>query len=129
MPAPRRSDPVCSLDHIRPTPAKAGLKQSDASDHSVVAVTRDALVKHYGSVKAMAFALGEVDPSLMNREFDAGKLARVDQFAGPEAKAAIALALTEAFGVLTTPQARIRAAIREMRAKCDEFEQFVELVR
>ena len=121
MPDPCRSDPVRDLDSIRPTAAKAGL----ASDHvglPVGIVIADAVVRHYGSVKAASISLGTngqpLDPSLMMREFKKGNLSRLDR--DEEAKAFVSNALREAYGD-ADPKARARRLIRDLRHVADEL--------
>lgn len=116
---PAQSDPVRTLDEIRPTPVKACLS-SDRVGPSVPAVVKDAVVRHYGSVKAAAISLG-VDPSLMMREFDAGKLGRLE--ADAEARASVVDALHAAFGRSDPKGYAIRALsdIRERLAVIDRF--------
>lgn len=114
---PRRSDPVRDLETVRPAPAKAGLRPSESvglSD-SLGLVAKDAVVKHYGSVKAAAITL-QVDPSLLMRELEAGKLARLD--ADPDAKTAVSKALFDAFGC-SDPKSQARQLIRDVRARLD----------
>lgn len=130
MTATRSSDPVRSMDNIGPAsdqigpgPQKAHLRERGPS---LIQTTKDAAIRFYGGVKQTAFALGEVDPSLMMREFDAGKFQRLDTHADVDAKAFIAAAQVDAFGPLKTPQARIRQAIREARQRLDDIEQGVE---
>lgn len=124
----RRSDPVGNLDAIRPTAAKAGLR-SDGIGPSLTACVKDAVLRHYGSVKAAAFSLGEgakqhpLDPSLMMREFDAGKFHRLEH-ADDEAKAAIARAMQEQFGN-GDPRARQRRAIRDALRAIHELAEAV----
>jgi hypothetical protein len=105
MPNSLRDDllsvPVRSLDNIGPGSDRVGPGAAKAvlrSDQRISSVIRAAVVKHYGSVKEAAWALGEVDPSLMNREFDAGKFSRIDEHADADCKAAISRALYYAFG-------------------------------
>lgn len=114
------SDPVRSLDNLRPTPAKVGLASDHRRTDSVAAVMRDAVIGHYGSVKAAAISL-RVDPSLMQREFDAGKFARLEQ-ADDETKAAVARALYDAFGS-SDPKTRAQRLIREARQRLDELSE------
>lgn len=117
-----QSDPVRSLDHIRPTQHK----RSDG--RTVGQVVKDAVVKHYGSVKAAAYALGEgahlprLDESLMMREFEAGKLGRLE--ADPAIKPVVAAALQKAFGA-DDPKARALQLIQEGRAVLDELAQYI----
>lgn len=120
----RPSDPVRNLDTIRPTQARAVLR----SDHIGLAlgvVIKDAVVKHYGSVKAAAISLNNVDPSLMMRELEAGKIGRLEQ-ADDAAKAAIAAALFDAYGQLEDPKARARRALREVEARIREVDAYLE---
>lgn len=86
-------------------------------------VQGDAVVRFYGSVKAAAFALGEVDPSLMQREFREGKFARFDEHANEAAKAFVANALAEAFGTLQTREARIQQLRRAIEDQLNEMTQ------
>lgn len=111
----RRSDPVRSLDNIRPPALKADTKRSDG--RTVTQIMSAAVIKHYGSVKAAAISL-RVDPSLMQREFDAGKFGRLDD-ADEETKAAIAEALKTAFPG-SDPKAIARRMLREARQRIDE---------
>lgn len=123
--APRSSDPVRTLDNLRPTQAKAVLR----SDHIGLAigdVIKDAVVKHYGSVKAAAISL-RVDPSLMIREFDAGKIARLEQ-ADDAAKAAVAQALFTAYGQIDDPKTRILREAQKAIEILREVIAFVEYV-
>lgn len=122
--APNRvSDPVRSLDQIRPTQ----IRQSDG--RTVGQVVKDAVVKHYGSVKAAAYALGEgaqlphLDESLMMRELEAGKLGRLE--ADPAIKPVVAAALQKAFGA-DDPKTRALSLIQQGRAVLDELAQYVE---
>lgn len=125
-----RSDPVRDLDTLRPRPAKAGLHRTDQSEpvgssDRIGPVVAAAVVKHYGSVKAAAISLGNVDPSLMQREFEAGKFGRLD-CADDAVKAAVAAALTERFGHLSDPKDRARRQIREARRAIDELSDYIE---
>jgi hypothetical protein len=126
------SDLVGSLDNIRPTQVKAGLHPTFQSDSVRTSdglglgdVIRDAVLKHYGSVKAAAISLGNVDPSLMQREFEAGKFGRLNE-ADAAAKAAISEALYQVFGRLEDPKACARRAIREIEERVNTLRQFVE---
>jgi len=126
----KRSLPVRTLDSIRPTPAKAVLP-SDPIGLTVADVIVDALLAHYGGVKQMAYALGEgagqpvLDPSLMMREFKDAKLGRL-RGCDELANAAITVAMDRAFGKLTTPEARARQMVREIRQRLDELSQYLE---
>ena len=119
------SDPVRTLDGVRPAQAKAELRGSEpvGSSDAIGPIARDAVVKHYGSVKAAAITL-DVDPSLLMRELDAGKLGRLDK--DPAAVASVAAALTQAYAPLATPQARGRSVIRNIRRELDELDQAID---
>lgn len=123
MSARPTSDPVPSLDNLRPKPAKAGLA-SDAIGLSVIAVTIEGVQAHYGSIKATAISLN-VDPSLMMREFKAGNF-RLLERADDVAKAAIFAYAHDAFGPLTTPEARGRFLLRELDRIKNELWQLFE---
>lgn len=119
---PQPSDPLRSSEYPRPTPAKAGLP-SDRIGPSLNAVVWLALVAHYGSVKAAAISLGDVDPSLLRRDIADGKFGRIEH-ADDDTKAAIATALYAAFGN-NDPKARALRAIREARQKLDEIAEAI----
>lgn len=118
---------VRSLDTIRPEPAKAGLQRtaSDRVGPSFNEVVKHAVIGHYGSVKAAAYALGDVDPSLMRREFDEGKFGRLSAAADHDAlQASIADAMRAAYGTLD-PKRRARQALMAIRQRCDELEEAI----
>lgn len=130
----RQSLPVGSLDNLRPTQAKAGLHPTHQSEMvrssdgiGLGDVIVGAVLKHYGSVKAAAISL-RVDPSLMQREFDAGKFARLNE-ADADAKAAIADALYQTFGRLEDPKARVQRRMREAVECLKDIEAYLEYVR
>lgn len=118
----QRSQEVRTLDTIRPEMAKAVLS-SDRVGLPFRQVQGDAVVRFYGSVKAAAFALGQVDPSLMQREFREGKFGRFDEHANEQAKAFVANALAETFGTLLTREARIQQLRRSIAESLDEMAQ------
>lgn len=138
MPKPRSSDPVRSLDGIRPTSAKAGLpsetagRPSDQIGLSYTEAQHAAILSYYGSVKATAYALGEgakparskLDESLMQREFRAGNFARFDA-ADQMAKASVAARLNAVFGDLTNPRDFALRAIEEVEDRLRTIRQIV----
>lgn len=117
----RVSDPVRSLDNIRPTAVKAGLA-SDRVGPAFGAAFLDAVIRHYGSVKAAAISL-QVDPSLMVREFKKGKVGRFEH-ADADAKAYVAAALHEAYGAYD-PKVRRQRLIRDLRSIADELSEVI----
>jgi hypothetical protein len=117
----RVSDPARTLDSIRPTPAKAGLRSDalgqppDRVGLAIGSVVAEAVVQHYGSVKAAAISLGK-DPSQLMRELKAGNVASLDR--DPEAKAFVAERLRDAFAE-HDPQVRKARLIRDIRRSLD----------
>jgi len=120
-----RSQEVRSLDEIGPASDQIGPKQAKALLRGTPfnQVQAEAIVRFYGSVKATAFALGEVDASLMQREFRDGKFGRFDEHAKDDAKAYVANALHEVFGTLGTREARIAQLKRSIEDQLDEMVQ------
>lgn len=130
MRAPASSDPVRSLDQIPTRMAKAEsdrIRPSDPIGLRWADVVTEAVRAHYGSVKAAAISLGDVDPSLMMREFKAGNFRLLDR-ADDETKAAVATAVSAAFGPLTSPKARGRQRIRDARSALDDLDQLLEFL-
>ncbi len=76
-------------------PAKAALRPTYRQTMT------DAILRYYGSVKNAAYVLGACDPSLMMREFHAGKFARFDEHAEDGAMSYVAAALHDVFGKQT----------------------------
>lgn len=109
------------MDDVRPAPVKAVLP-SDFIGPTFADVVTSALVRHYGSVKATAISLG-VDPSLMKREFEAGKFARLEA-ADLDAKASVADALHDTYGP-SDPRARARRLLHQTRAMLDELAEVI----
>jgi len=97
----------------------SGLARSNA----MTMIVKDALLRHYGSFKAAAYAMGEMDQSQLTRDLDDGKFKfeRLELCDLP-AKAAVCRALAEAFGN-TDPKARRDRLIRNVR---QAFEELVE---
>ena len=115
--------PVSSLDCVQTKQAKATL-DSQPPSVQVTAVVKDALLRHYGSLKSAAISL-RVDEGQMSRELRTGrfKLEKLDR-ADADAKAFIANALHEAYGD-TDPKAQARRLIREARQRLDELADVV----
>lgn len=111
---------VNSLDGVRPVMAKATVGRT------AIAVVKETLIRHYGSLKAAALTLG-MDQGQLSRELESGdfKFKRLDH--DPDAAAIVATALHAALGAhLHDPKARVRQIVRELRAKLDEVEQYLE---
>lgn len=125
------SDPVRSLENIGPSSDRIGpgpIKADLRSGASWNATHKDAAIRYFGGVKQTAFALGQVDPSLMMREFDAGKFARFDEHADEQAKSFVAAALAEAYGPLSNPKQRGFQLLREIDQRVAEIRQLIEMV-
>ena len=113
---------VHSLDGVRTKSAKASLPSPSLSIASC-AVVKDALQRHYGSLKAAAITL-HYDPSQLTRDLDQGqfKIQRLDR--DEEARAFVVTALHEAFGD-ADPKAQMRRALREARSRIDEVMEHI----
>lgn len=125
----RQSTEGKSLDDIRPRMAHAGLSVK-SSQSALTAVVKDALLRHYGSLKAAAITMGEMDQGQLTRELDSGKLnlARLEML-DEAGKAEVAKRLHEAFiAALETPQARAQRVIREARQKLDELDEYLRYI-
>ncbi len=88
-------------------------------------IVKDALLRHYGSFKAAAYYMGEMDQGQLTRDLDSGKFKfeRLE-LCDLAAKAAVCKALNEHFGN-TDPKARLRRLIRAVRHAVDELEEAV----
>lgn len=88
-------------------------------------VVKDALLRHYGSFKAAAISMGDMDQGQLTRDLDSGKFKfeRLE-LCDPAAKASVCRALAEAFGN-TDPKARIQRLLRELRRAVDELAEAV----
>lgn len=112
-----RSAPVNSIDGLRPKQAKAGLASQSLSI-VMTAVVKDALQRHYGSLKCAAITL-RMDEGQLSRELASGdfKINKLDRDA--DARAFVVGALHEAFRS-TDPKATARRKLREARIAIDE---------
>jgi hypothetical protein len=116
------STPRNSIDGVRPQMVKADLDRQSLSI-AMTTVVKDALIRHYGSLKAAAISL-RMDQGQLSRELDSGdfKFKRLD--GDSDAKAFIACALHEAYGRVD-PKARALRLIREGRRLLDELAEVV----
>jgi hypothetical protein len=102
----------------------------NGSQSALTAVVKDALLRHYGSLKAAAITMGEMDQGQLTRELDSGKLnlARLELL-DDAGKAEVAKRLHEAFmAALESPQAHAQRVIREARQKLDELADYVRFI-
>lgn len=88
-------------------------------------IVKDALLRHYGSFKAAAFYMGQMDQGQLCRDLDSGKFKfeRLE-LCDLAAKAAVCRALAEAFGNVD-PKARRDRLIRAVRHALDELAEDV----
>ena len=121
-----RSAQVRTLDDIRPKPAKAGLDRTTESEavgssDDIGPVIYAAVIRHFGSVKAAAISLGNLDPSLMKREFEAGRVGRLsgDDADRRACRASVSRALFDAFSD-DDPASQTRRMLREARQRIDD---------
>jgi len=86
-------------------------------------IVKDALLRHYGSFKAAAYYMGQMDQGQLCRDLDSGKFKfeRLE-LCDLAAKASVCRALADTFGH-TDPKARRRAAIRNLRRAVDELDE------
>ena len=98
---------------------------SQARSIAMSMVVKDALLRHYGSFKAAAISMGEMDQGQLTRDLDSGKFKfeRLE-LCDPDAKAFVCRALAEAFSA-SDPKARIIRLIRESRRLLDELAEAV----
>lgn len=117
MPQDSRGALVNSIDGVRPKAAKASLPGQSLSI-AMTAVVKDALLRHYGSLKCAALTL-RMDEGQLSRELNSGdfKINKLDR--DEEARAFVANALYEAFRS-TDPKATARRKLREARIAIDE---------
>lgn len=112
-----------SLDHVRPRMAKA-VTPSHSELRRVIA----SAIERVGPLKSAAADMG-IDRAQMYRQLQNGHLTieRLEQL-GPEFGAELGRMLLDAFGPLSTPQARMRQNLRDVQRLLNEVEQFLEMV-
>jgi hypothetical protein len=88
-------------------------------------IVKDALLRHYGSFKAAAISMGNMDQGQLTRDLDSGKFKfeRLE-LCDLDAKASVCRALAEAFGN-HDPRARRARLIRNVRHALDELAEDV----
>lgn len=94
MPKPDRSDPLRLPDTFGAKPLKVGIESEGIGIGSVVF---EALVKHFGTVKELAFYLGQCDPSQARAEIKAADFRRLDKYAKPDVRAIVGDAVSTAY--------------------------------
>lgn len=89
------SDPLRLPDTFGAPALKVGMESDGIGIGSVVF---EALVQHFGTVKVLAFELGQADPSQVRAEIKAGDFRRLDKHAKPAVRAVVAEAVQSAYG-------------------------------
>jgi hypothetical protein len=112
------------IDRGEPAAAAAGYG-GQARSIAMSMVVKDALLRHYGSFKAAAISMGEMDQGQLTRDLDSGKFKfeRLE-LCDVAAKAYVCRALAEAFGN-TDPKARVQRLLRELHRALDELAEAV----
>lgn len=105
---------------------KVGISSEGIGIGSVVF---EALVKHFGTVKELAFALGECDPSQARAELKAGDFRRLDKHATPTVKAVIADAVSTAYGKHHSADDDAEQAVAALFAVAQRLAQYVAFKR
>jgi hypothetical protein len=115
---------VKRVDEVQPPTAPAD-SVSSVQSIRMTAVVKDALLRHYGSFKAAAITMGEMDQGQLARDLDSGKFKfeRLE-LCDAVAKGFIAAALYEAFGHVD-PKERVRRLIRNAHRAIDELAEAV----
>lgn len=117
------------VDSHRRTPATAGrvgqtpTPQSQSPSIAMTQIVKDALIRHFGSLKAAAITM-QMDQGQLTRELQSGdfKLKKLD--IDPDAKAFVSLMLYEAFAPVDQ-KTRVQRLIREGRRILDELSEAV----
>jgi hypothetical protein len=115
-----------SLDTVRTTPLKASL-DGQSSSVPTSTIVKDALMRHYGSLKAAALSMTpRMDEGQLSRELKSGdfKLEKLDRLDG-SGRAFVAEAMHKACGDVD-PKAVARQLIRELRQRLDALAEVVE---
>lgn len=120
---PQQSQEVSDLAQVRPRMAKA-VTPSHTELRRVIA----SAIERVGPMKAAASDMG-IDRAQMYRQLQNGHLTieRLESL-GPEFGAELGRMLLDAFGPLSTPQARMRQNLRDVQRLLNEVEQFLEMV-
>lgn len=107
---------------VRPDLSKA--VESFVDDRPMGVIAYEALVKFHGGVKQAAYALGNVDLSVMKREIEGGKFERLQK--DPDSLSVVLEALSRVYVRMTDPKTRVRQEITRARQALNEIEQGLE---
>lgn len=120
-----RSTEGKAFDHVRPAMAKAAL-HDQALSIEMSAIVRDALVRHFGSLKAAAIEM-DIDQGQLTRELDAGKLNLTRlQRCGAAFLVKFGALMVEHMQPLSSPKVRGFQLLREIEQRVNEVRQLLE---
>lgn len=127
LPTPVPAQTVQQMDADGPRATTTGFG-GQAQSIAMTMIVKDALLRHYGSFKAAAYYMGEMDQAQLTRDLDSGKFKfeRLELCDLP-AKAAVCRALDEHFGN-TGPKARVKQLIRKIRRDLEELDELSDRV-
>lgn len=113
------------LDGLRPQMVKAELHDQSLSIE-MSGVVRDALIRHFGSLKAAAIEM-DIDPAQLTRELEAGKLnlARLSK-CGAAFMLKFGQLMVEHAQPLTSPVAQGFKDLNEMERRIQSIRQLLE---
>lgn len=129
MPNTLRDRSLTTLDealvNTRPKPAKVTTAYKTEAE-SLSPVVIEAGKKVYGKQEAMAAQLGK-DPGNLSRDVNAERTTLAQLRAlGPDFLAEFGKGLVEQYGALSTPEHRVKQAIKRADEALDEIRQYVE---
>lgn len=121
-------DPLRLPDKLGATPLKVGI---DSEFLGMGSAVFDALVAHFGSVKALAFELEQADPSQIRAEIKAGDFRRIERVARqkPQIRAVVADAVDAACKPLRNADEDAAQCIAQVLVLLQRLAQYVAFRR
>lgn len=119
---PRSSDPVRLPEKAGIANLKVGISSEEIGIGPVVF---NALVKFFGSVKALALELDEADPSQIRNEIKAADFRRLDRCLKADARAVVADAINVACGKHHSVDDDAEMAVAQLFALAQRLAQYV----
>ena len=123
---PRCSDPLRLPEKAGTANVKVGIPSESIGIGPVVF---DALVKFFGSVKALAIELEDADPSQVRNEIKSGDFRRLDRCLKAAARAVVADAMQVAYGLNRSIDDDAEQAIAQMFPLLQRLAQYVAFKR
>jgi hypothetical protein len=120
------SDPLRLPETFGAKALKVGIESEGIGIGSVVF---EALVTHFGTVKELAYALGECDPSQARAELKAADFRRLEKHATTEMRTVIAEAIDRAYGKLRSADDDADLAITLLFQVAQRLAQYVAFRR